>query len=256
MVRLRPLRIFFWSSSVPEIQTESNHQHHHAVKADNWDQHCLPLLPSLQVQPSEQFDAVSWYWHILASYVFLLWCSLISLKHCLRGLCRLCQRVEHLAPSNWRVSSSHMHAMFAAATQALWPGVEKAKEHTSRCFTTRIIVFTKFQHQLMSEQKSEVVPCAWCCQQNCCCSCSNAASFIQVASCQDWFGDWLDTRTAVFASPWFQSVCGKRQQCAVLSRRPLGLLYAVVACFSPLRSSLTYIDLGDPWSVLLRSWNS
>ena len=102
-----------------------------------------------------------------------------------------------------------------------WESKRTNKENTSRCFTTRISIHMyspSFQHQLMSEQNSEV-PCAWCCQQNCCCSCSNAASFIQVASCQDWFGDWLDTRTAVFASPWFQvslwqkaTVCNAQQK--------------------------------------------
>ena len=91
MVRLRPLRIFFWSSSVPEIQTESNtSQHHHAVKRGNWDQHCLPLLPSLQVQPSVssfmQLHDIGWSWHHISvlPYHVLSILHITSLKQWLR----------------------------------------------------------------------------------------------------------------------------------------------------------------------------
>ena len=126
--------------------------------------------------------------------------------------------------------------------------VKKAKWNTSRCFTTRING-DQVQHQFMSAQNSEVLPCAWCCQQNCCCSCSNAASFIQVASCQIWFGDWLDTRTVVFASPWFQSVAkGNSVQC--LAEDHWGLLYAVTTGSSPLCPSLIFFDLHGPWRSL------
>ena len=83
-----------------------------------------------------------------------------------------------------------------------------------------------------------MVPWAWC-QQNRCCSCSNAASFIIHASRKLPGLIW---RLAVFASPWFQSL-GSTQQ------KTIGgycMLCIAMLQVSPLRPSLSYIDLGDP----------